>query len=173
MPKIKSDGRRENPIKTALMLLLLLAICIVALPFLVLQYLWGIYLRVRFWRIARHEGKFVLLVYSDSPNWKSYVEQSILPRVQDHAIILNWSERARWDNGSWAVQAFQHWGGHADFNPLGVVFCGIARVRVFRFYRAFLEHKRGNAVPLQQVENSFFEAVMTARGARQGGRGQD
>lgn len=173
MPKRESDSRHDNPVKTALMLLLVLAIFIVALPVLLLQYMWGISLRVRFWWLAHHEGKFVLLVYSDSPNWKEYVEQSILPRVQDHAIILNWSERARWDNWSWAVHAFQHWGGQQDFNPLGVVFCGFTKVRVFRFYRAFQEYKRGNAAPLQQVESRFFDAVMTARGAYQGGSSKD
>ena len=165
MPDSRSAGSHENPIKTAFMLLAILVICIVALPFLIPSMIKGVLLRLRFRQAARHEGKFVLLVYSDSPKWKSYFEQTILPRVQDHAIILNLSEQTQWDNRSWAAQAFRHWGGTREFNPLAIVFCSLVRVHVFRFYRAFRAYRKGNPVPLEQVESRFLQAVMTAEQA--------
>lgn len=41
-------------------------------------------------------GHDVLLVYSDSPAWRPYIEQKLLPHIGRRAIVLNWSERNRW-----------------------------------------------------------------------------
>ena len=108
-------------------------------------------------RAATPHQKFILFVYSDSPNWKSYIERNILPQIQDHAVILNWSERNQWDKTSWPVQVFEHWGGQKNFNPLAVVFCGLTQVRVIRFYRAFLDFKHGKEALLRQAESQLLE----------------
>ncbi len=161
MSKKRSEDKRENPIITALMLLLILVIFIVVLPFLIPGMIKGVFLRLRFQQIASREGKFILLVYSDSPLWKSYFEQSILPDVQEHAVVLNWSERSQWNRWSWPVQAFRHWGGSENFNPLAIVFCGLTRLRIFRFYRAFREYKRGKVMQLRKMEDEFLATVKT------------
>jgi len=149
----------ENPFKTALNLLLVVLIYLIALPFLITSYVKGIFLRFKFQHMARRQGKFVLFVYSDSPNWKLYIEQNILPHIQEHAIILNWSERSQWNRLSWTVQAFHHWGGSRDFNPIGIVFCSFDDVRVFRFFKAFHGLKRGKPDILEKVETEFVQLV--------------
>src|SRR5919112_1517073 len=42
------------------------------------------------------QGKDLLIVYSNSPHWQRYVEEEWLPHWRDRAVILNWSDRARW-----------------------------------------------------------------------------
>ena len=155
----KLDRHKENPFKTALMLLLIALIYLVALPFLIPSYVKGVFLRFKFQQLARRQGKFVLFVYSDSPNWKSYIEQNILPHVQEYAIILNWSERSQWDMSSWIVRAFYHWGGQRDFNPIAIVFYSLVNVRVFRFFKAFHELKRGKPGILKKIEAELVQFV--------------
>ena len=99
-----------------------------------------------------------LLVYSDSPIWRVYVEQRILPRVTGRAVVLNWSQRAKWRH-SLARMAFAHFGGSREFNPLAVVFRPFGRTRTFRFWRLFRDFKHGNPAALDQVEREFFAWV--------------
>jgi hypothetical protein len=155
----KNKTKKENPIKTGLMILLLILIYIIAIPFMIPKLIHGFFLRSSFRKIAIKQGKFILFVYSDSPNWKPYIETNILPKVQEHATILNWSERSIWDNKSWAVRTFKHWGGQVDFNPVAIVFCNLLKVKVFRFYQPFLEYKHGKVNSLQTVETQLFELV--------------
>ena len=161
--KDQSESKKENPIKTGLKLILIAIIYIVALPFLIPKTIRGISLRFKFRRAAFTQDRFVIFVYSDSPNWKSYIEENILPQIQDHAIVLNWSNRSHWDKTSWVVQAFQHWGGQENFNPLAIVFCNLVDVRVIRFYNAFHDLKRGKGIPLQKAEAKLFELMKLAK----------
>ncbi len=150
---------KEGPLKTALMLLLIALIYLVALPFLIPSFIKGVFLRFKFRNMARRQAKFIIFVYSDSPNWRSYIEQNILPHIQEHAVILNWSERSRWEMSSWIVQAFHHWGGRRDFNPMAIVFYSLVDVRVFRFFKAFHELKRGRPGILEKVESELVQLV--------------
>jgi len=150
---------KENPFKTAFNLLLVALIYLVALPFLISSFIKGVFLGFKFRNMARRQGKFIIFVYSDSPTWKSRIEQNILPHIQEHAIILNWSERSQWDRSSWIVQAFHHWGGEREFNPIAIVFLSLADVRVFRFFKAFHEFKRGKSRILKKVESDLVQLV--------------
>ena len=155
----KTRPKKANPIETIFMSLLIVLIYIVLFPFLLPHIVRDISLRLKFRNVASSQGKFILFVYSNSPNWKSYIERNILPQIQDHAVILNWSERNQWDKTSWPVRVFKHWGGRKDFNPLAVVFCGLTRVRVIRFYQAFLDFKHGKEASLHQAECQLLELV--------------
>ena len=161
-----SEHKKENLIKavlrfvgTVLVIVLIIPVFIVIFPFMIPHIVTDISFRFKFREVAVSQGKFILFVYSDSPIWKSYIEHNILPQIQNHAVILNWSERSKWDKTSWAVRAFQHWGGLKNFNPLGIVFCNLAKVRVIRFYGAFHDYKHGKIVSLQKVESQFFELI--------------
>jgi len=155
------DRQKENPIKNGLMLFLIAVIYVVAFPFLFPGILKGISLRFKFLRVALTQGKFIVFVYSNSPIWKSYIEENFLPQIQDHAILLNWSERGQWDKHEWAVKAFHHWGGRENFNPLAIVFCNLVDVRVIRLYSAFHDFKHGNVVALQKAEAQLFDLMKT------------
>ena len=163
-----SEPKKESPIKTVTRLLatvivivLLVPIFIVIFPFLIPYIVRDISLRFKFRNIVVSQGRFILFVYSDSAVWKTYIENNILPQIQNYATILNWSERSKWDKMSWTVRAFQHWGGKKEFNPLAIVFCNLAKVKVFRFYGAFHDYKHGKIVSLQKVESQFFELIKT------------
>lgn len=154
----QKERMKNNPVIRIFQLLLLILILILGIPSLIDYLIADISLRFKFRKVATRQARFILFVYSDSRIWKSYIEQNLLPSIEDHAIILNWSERSQWKM-SWAVQAFHHWGGEKDFNPMAIVFCNLAKVRVFRFYSAFYEYQHGKITSLQKVESEFLELV--------------
>jgi hypothetical protein len=117
--------------------------------------------RWRKWRAVRRfrakwsgQGRDVLLVYSNSPNWQAYIEEAWLQRWGHRAVVLNWSERRTWRRrGSPEVQLFRAFGGEREFNPLGIVVPPAGReVHVVRFWRAFRDRKHGKRDTLSQAE---------------------
>ncbi len=97
MSKVTEQSGRKivDSIKTGLLLILIVPILfIVTLPFQIPTILRGISLRFKFRKEVVNQGKFIIFVYSDSPNWKSYIEENIFSQIQDHAIKLNWSNRS-------------------------------------------------------------------------------
>ena len=117
----------------------------------------GLVLRAFFHWAHRRHGRFVLFVYSESPNWQSYVEEHVLPRLVGRAAVLNWSQRKQWPRLSpWEAQIFHHFAGPREFNPLALVFVGRWRVVRIPFYRAFLDLKHGRESTLRQAEAELF-----------------
>lgn len=106
--------------------------------------------------------KDILFVHSDSPVWRDYIEQHILPVIRERAVILNWSQRSTPQWGpSLAIAVFQHFGGAREFNPMGVVFLPFRRAKVFRFHAAFRDYKHGKPEKLLAMERDFFEYAHT------------
>ena len=69
-------------------------------------------LKVRFWLRHGRKGKMILFVYSDSSNWKDYIETNILPRIEAHSVILNWSKRREWGSRmQLETKLFNQWAG--------------------------------------------------------------
>lgn len=127
---------------------------------LLARYLYGLalLLAVR-WRWTPH-GIRCLVVYSNSPNWEAYVRENWLPRIGHAAVTLNWSERASWQP-SLAVRVFRHFCGPREFNPAVVVFQGLDRPLVFRFFQAFKQVKAGRPEYLRRVEDELFALLDT------------
>lgn len=115
-----------------------------------------LYLAIWVWWCGR--GKDVLFVYSNSPLWRDRVMLSYLPLLDDRVVVLNWSERKRW-RLSLAREAFYHFRGTAEFNPLAVQFRPLRPTKVFRFWRGFQDQKHGSPQRLQTVERDFFASV--------------
>ena len=111
------------------------------------------------WTLWNTRGTHVLFVYSDSPVWKPYIEQNIIPKLPPTAIILNWSERRRWRRWSLATAVVQHFGGVRNFNPLAVVIRPLAWGETFRFWLAFRDYKHGKPQKLAEVQAAFFKAL--------------
>ena len=127
------------------------------LPF---QYLYGWYLAYRFGQIHGRFGRFVLLIYSDSPNWKDYIETNLLPRLEPHVVTLNWSERARWgQTHAFEARVFRHWAGRKEFNPMALIFSSIWTVTEVRLWSEFRDLKHGKDRSLRLAENSLFSEV--------------
>jgi hypothetical protein len=108
------------------------------------------------WLVWLPRGKNVLFVYSDSPIWRDFMTTRILPLLRERAMVLNWSERKKWQRWSLAVQAFRVFGGEYNFNPLVVVFRPMRLAKKFRFWAAFKEWKWGDKEPVENLRREII-----------------
>ena len=116
----------------------------------------------------------MLFVYSNSPNWKEYIEDNILPKISEKAIVVNWSERNEWDweDKALELRIFQHWTGLSryfqkgkkkwdgrEFNPIAITFVPWCRVKVFRFWKPFKDYKHGKDKKLKELESKLYKTL--------------
>jgi hypothetical protein len=147
-------------IGNALLVLILLPIILpLALLALVLYIPHRLALYLLVWVLWLPRGKNVLLVYSDSPVWHEYMMTQVMPLVQERAIVLNWSERSKWRWWSFRVHVFHWFAGDREFNPLVVLFRPFRRARVFRFWSAFKEWKRGDRGPVERLLQELLSVL--------------
>lgn len=106
----------------------------------------------RFRREYRSAGRDLLLVYSNSPHWQSYVEANWMPRWLTRAVILNWSERVTWNRKQPEVALFHALATQREYNPLAIVVPSRGRPIVVRFWKAFRDYKHGRDRALKQQE---------------------
>jgi len=117
-------------------------------------------LKVRFWIRHGRQGKFILFVYSDSSNWKDYIEQNILPRIEAHSVILNWSKRREWESQmGFEMKLFNQWAGSREFVPAAILFPLAGKVKVFRLFQLSQNPKHGKDRVSKEAEHALFEAV--------------
>jgi hypothetical protein len=95
------------------------------------------------WTIWVPKGKSILFVSSESPIWKDYMEQEVLPLVHSRAERLNWSDRKAWKNSSLAVRCFRTYSGGRAFNPMVIIFHPFKPATQFRYFQAFRDFKHG------------------------------
>jgi hypothetical protein len=100
-------------------------------------------------------GRYALVVYSDSPIWREYFEEHVLPALGSRALVLNWSKRQHW-RPSLAVVLFRVFGGSREFNPMAIVFQPFAWPDRFRFYKAFQTFKHGKPEEVETIRREFF-----------------
>jgi hypothetical protein len=111
------------------------------------------------WALWLPKGKDILFVYSDSPIWHEYMATQVLPLVQERSVVLNWSERKQWSRWSLGVAVFHYFGGAGDFNPLVVLFQPLRVARVFRFWSAFKDWKRGYEEPVERLRQELTASL--------------
>ena len=156
----KSTSKLENSLTAVFAIALIILLLPVWLP-LILVVL-GIFLVHRvlvyilIWLLWLPRGKDVLFVYSESPIWKEYMLGEVLPLVDKRAVILNWSERARWQRWSLGVQVFHALAGDREFNPLVMVFRPFHLARKYRFWRAFKAWKHGDKEPIAKLRQELM-----------------
>ena len=136
-----------------LLLPVLLPLIILSLTFWLLHRV-TLYLLV--WVLWLPKGKDILFVYSDSPIWKEYMTQQLLPLVQERAIVLNWSERSKWRKWSLPVRVLRSIGGGRDFNPMVILFRPLRPALAFRFCSAFKDWKHGEPESVERLRNELF-----------------
>jgi hypothetical protein len=162
-PPLKNEQWWIKPAALSIAVVLL-PILLLALPFLAV----GAWvdgrkrrrLRREFHRRWRGQGKRLVLVYSNSPIWQTYVEENWLPRLESIAVVLNWSERSRWpERHPLEADIFRTWAGDREFNPLAIVIPADGAVRVFRFWQAFRDYKHGNDRALRAAETALAAAL--------------
>jgi len=114
------------------------------------------------------QNKRILLVYSRSPVWQSYIETHWLPQVQAHAVILNRSDRAKWGRGQvFASLVFRHWCSRGIDHPMAVLFPRLGKARRLGFFYAFRDWKHGKEAALRESESQLlgFASELGSRSA--------
>jgi hypothetical protein len=107
-------------------------------------------------------GRRVLFVYSASPRWKGYLDENVVPRLPANAVILDWSERARWSPFALGPWLFRLWSGERSFNPVAIVVRPWRGPKIFRFWPAFEWLERGKPEPLQEIRAALLEELGSA-----------
>ncbi len=174
----KKRDRKQNRFIEFLVLIIVVPfiplILLIALIFGVCWLIRGVWLGLRVKLQWYPQGKYLLFVYSNSPNWKEYIETNILPKIDQHAIIINWSERSQWDwkKKSLEITVFKHWTGvnryffkgkikwdGEAFNPIAITFIPWWKRKVLRFWQPFKDFKRGKERSLKQLEAQLFDIL--------------
>ena len=92
-PKPKPKARWWQDALVIPFLPLLVVVAVLWLVFFVIS---SVCLHIVIWSWWCIRGRNILFVYSDSPIWHDYIEQHILPNLGERAVVINWSQRARW-----------------------------------------------------------------------------
>ncbi len=160
MPE-KQSPETKRPRKTSDVGGLLLAIVLLPLliPLGVCFLVYSVLLRLTIWAFYCSRGTSVLFVYSNSPIWKDYLEEHIVPHLPDSSLKLNWSERSQWNWASLPVRIFRHFGGDEAFNPLTVIFRPFRKTKVFRFWQPFRDFKHGKPEALEALQISLLKEL--------------
>jgi hypothetical protein len=111
------------------------------------------------WTVWLPKGKDILIVYSDSPIWHEYMTTEVLPLVQTRAVVLNWSERKKWNRFSLSAQVFHYLGGASEFNPLVILFRPFCKAKTFRFWVPFGDWKRGYREPVERLRQELLSVL--------------
>ncbi|MGB9075086.1 MAG: hypothetical protein WCC22_20795 [Terriglobales bacterium] len=156
--------RQEQPflrrLRQAILIVVLLPIVLPLALFAVANHLlYRALLYLLVWALWLPRGKDILFVYSDSPIWHEYMATQVLPLVQERSVILNWSERKKWSRWSLGVAVFHHFGGAGNFNPLVVLFRPLRVARMFRFWSAFNDWKRGYKEPVERLRQELSASL--------------
>ena len=84
----------------------------------------------------------------------------MLPRIEAHSVILNWSKRREWESRmQFEMRLFNQWSGSGEFVPLGIVFPLTGKVRVFRLWQLSQNPKHGKDRVSKEAEQALFETV--------------
>lgn len=150
--------------------ILITIIIILALPWLFSRFIQ----RPRLLRRIKNEwlpqNKFILFIYSDNQDWKNYAEQNIIPKIKEHSIILNWSERNNWINSNTLeAKIFKnfHWGrewiwrqniraGGQNYNHQAIIFKPWNKPKIINFWKPFKDHQFGNETNLKNTETELY-----------------
>ena len=159
------SSKRSKDVAILVVLLPLTAVALVVyLPYLavhsVFNFCRGHWLRMRFRKKWGSEGKNILLVYSESPNWKDYIEREIIPKLSPYAVSLNYSRRAEWKHKEpLEAKVWKQWSGAREFNPMAIVIPDRGKVKTVRFHQAFRDYKHGKDHLLRQKEAELLSLI--------------
>jgi hypothetical protein len=109
------------------------------------------------WRWCGH-GRCVLFVYSNSPNSQEYIEQRLLPKLGERAVVLNWSQRGQ-RKRTLPLLTFRLLGGSRQQIPAALVFRPFRPARWFCFREPLRQFKQGMPEALARLEGEMFAMV--------------
>ena len=117
-------------------------------------------LKVRFWFRHGRKGRVILFVYSDNPNWKDHIETKILPRIETHSVILNWSRRREWEpRMRFESKLLDHWAAFREFSPTALLLPVFRNVKIIRLCQPSDNPKHGKERVSKQAEQALLAAA--------------
>jgi hypothetical protein len=108
-------------------------------------------------------GKVALIVYSRGAESAHYIEELLLPSINDACIVVDRS------NPQWKRQfplerrLIEHFAGGSQATPAAIVFPPGARAKVFRMYEALREAQKGRTRELDATLALVRAAIVGAR----------
>lgn len=130
---------------------MLFVVVVAALAAVVWRYVLARQRAIAAFRAAhRATGKDVLVVYTDSPHWKEYIETRWLPRWGDRAIAFDRSKP--WREDQVEARLWRSVAGTAEHTPVVIVVPPQGKVQIVRFWLAFRDFKHGKDKRLREAE---------------------
>lgn len=160
------SGQRKKTARWREILPLLLILPIILPTILLIGILYAIstvYIYAMAWLWWAPRGIHLLYVYSDSPHWKDYIEQTILPRLPEGQVILNWSARKQWSKWALSSWMFHYFSTFREYAPMAILIRPFRRAKIFRFYKPFKDFQHGHPESLHAMEAAFFETLDPTR----------
>jgi len=151
----------NQKLKTTLFLVFVIPYVLVALPIMLI---WlsveSLLLRIWFWFNHKRHGRDVILITSESPIWSDYIRENILPRVENRALVMNWTERRFWrQDMPIAARAYQRWSGEKGMVPSVILVRGFWKIENFSLYQAFRDYKHGKQTTLREIEDKLLSTL--------------
>lgn len=107
------------------------------------------------------QGKYVFFLYSNSRKWKEYFEKELIPKIQDKAVIWNWSTRYEhgWNDELLDAKALRFFRPTGHFYPMAIIFLRSGDVKVFQFYTPYVSMLKSGKDDYQKFEKEFLDFV--------------
>jgi hypothetical protein len=102
-------------------------------------------------------GKDLLVVYSDSPHWKEYIETNWMPRWSARMVVLNRSKP--WSDDQVEVKLWRQEAGDLEHTPVAILVPPKGSTTIVRFWLAFRDYKHGKDARLRDAEQRLREAL--------------
>jgi hypothetical protein len=104
-------------------------------------------------------GKVALIAFTRNRKWSPYIDERILPAIERCSVVIDRSD-AQWkEKHPLEERAIRHWAGRREYNPVVITFLPKQKPRVFRFYEAFQETRRGRNKDLEHQTQSLLAAL--------------
>lgn len=160
---MQTKDRKHRVSSSLVRVCVLVALALVLLPMVPLLiatfFAYASVLQMVIWVCWCSRGVNVLLVFSASPNWQTYIEANIRPRLPASAVVLNWSDSRNWKWCSLPVLAARLFGGTREFNPMVVIFRPLHWAKTYRFWKPLKDYKHGKTEPLHALETKLFSEL--------------
>lgn len=149
-------------VKPVLFAVLLVPLLIVLAPLVVgILFCTSIAKKHTRWRLLRTwpQEKYILFTYSDSPNWSEFIETNIIPKIEQHAIIINRTKNPNWKHQfKPEKRAIELW-ATLNANPLAIVFEPNGKTEPIEFYEAFRDLKHGKDKAINEKCTELLRAL--------------
>lgn len=109
----------------------------------------------------RHRGHAIsgVLITSDSPVWKDYIQANWIDRFGNRFIILNGSQRSLWSASPATRLYYFFCPQDENYCPAVILLRGFRHPQVYRFFYAFRDYKHGDGTALLKLEEDLAQEL--------------